>query len=337
MKNSPIYLVWVCVMILSIAPTFGQQKHYLVVDKSGGGDFTDIQSAIYSVRDFYESPVQIFIKNGTYHEKVLIPTWKPFIHLVGESKDSTIIDFDDYSGLARSDSFRKIDKISTYNSYTMLVQSNEVKIENLTISNSAGPVGQAVALHLEGNHIQVINCVISGWQDTFFLGKEGTLNYIKDCTISGSTDFIFGAATAFFENCDIVSVRDSYITAASTTSRTPIGFVFYQCQLRPKDDSVKKVFLGRPWRPYAKTYFIDCEFGAHIVAEGWHAWNTDVMFPDKTKTVDYREYVNHGPGATHLQERPDWVTTYKKYKNQFSQKKVLGDWWTSIQKSNAGM
>lgn len=308
---------------------FGQQPLHIVVDQAGNGDYTTIQEAVYAVRDHFEQPVEIFVRNGIYKEKVVLPAWKRYIHLIGENRDSTIIVFDDFSGKERADSFRKIDKITTYNSYTVLVQSNDVVLKNLTIENSAGPVGQAVALHLEGDRIQVISCNILGYQDTFYLAKEGTRNYVKDCFINGSTDFIFGAATAVFDHCIIESLRNSYITAASTTRETPYGFIFNNCKLVPKDDKVNKVYLGRPWRPYAKTYFINTDLGSHITGEGWHPWPGDKMFPDKTKTADYREYGSFGTGASKIKERVKWAKTFlhaKKADKTFSLTRVFNGW-----------
>lgn len=301
-----------------------QQPLEIIVDPNGSADYRSIQQAVYSVRDHFEQPVKILVKNGVYREKIVIPAWKRHIHLIGESVESTIIVFDDYSGRERADAFRVLDKINTYNSYTLLVQANDVVLENLTVENDAGPVGQAVALHLEGDRIQVRNCRILGWQDTFYLSKDGTRNYVEGCYISGSTDFIFGASTALFKNCVIESRRNSYITAASTTRESDYGFVFDACRLVAADSTVDKVYLGRPWRPYAKTVFVQCELGAHIVPDGWHPWDGDKMFPDKTKTTDYREYGNFGPGAKG--KRVPWAKVSPKKTNKFTAEKIFRGW-----------
>lgn len=327
LKRSKIYRLALLFSILPNTPLFAQQQALeIVVDHRGTADYTTIQEAVYSVRDHFEQPVRIFLKNGTYREKVLIPTWKRHIHLIGENRDSTIIVFDDYSGKMRRDEFRGLEKINTYNSYTLLVQADDVLLENLTIENDAGPVGQAVALHLAGDRIQVRHCRLLGWQDTFYLSKDGARNYMEDCFISGSTDFIFGAATALFKNCIIESRKNSYITAASTTRESRYGFVFDSCELIAKDSTVNKVYLGRPWRPYAKTYFINCELGSHIAMAGWDPWVGDNMFPDKTKTADYREYGNHGPGAATQQKRVAWAKVYPKATKKITPQKMFRDW-----------
>ncbi|MFC4211954.1 pectinesterase family protein [Pedobacter lithocola] len=277
-----------------------QSKVYpteITVDKNGKGNFTIIQEAVNSIRDLGEVQVKIFIKNGTYQEKIFIPSWKTKIALIGESKEHTIITFDDFSGRMnpKKDALG-LDKINTYTSFTVLVQADDVSLENITIANSAGRVGQAVALHVEGDRFVAKNCNILGNQDTLFPATENSRQFYTNCYIEGTTDFIFGKATAVFENCTIKSLTNSYITAAATSQRQKFGFVFLNCKLIAAD-GVDKVYLGRPWRPYAKTVFLNADLGAHIIAEGWNAWKGDVMFPDKEQTAFYAEYKNIGAGA----------------------------------------
>ena len=270
----------------------------ITVDKNGNGDYKTIQEAINSIRDLGEKEIKIFVKKGTYKEKVIIPSWKIKIHLIGESKESTIITFDDYSGKLISsgkDAFG-LDKFSTYTSYTFLVQANDIFLENFTIANVSGRVGQAVALHVEGDRFVANNCIFLGNQDTLFAAGENSRQFYANCFIEGTTDFIFGKATALFENCTIKSLANSYITAAATSSNQKFGLVFISCRLIAAE-GIDKVFLGRPWRPFAKTVFIASNLGNHIVAEGWSPWKGDAMFPDKEKTAFYAEYKNTGQGA----------------------------------------
>jgi pectinesterase len=264
------------------------------VAKDGTGQFKTIQEAVNAVRDLSQQKVRILIKKGVYHEKVLVPSWKTMISLTGEDKDSTIISFSDYSGkpyTAGKDAYGK-DSFSTYTSYTLLVQGNDFSAQNLTIENTAGRVGQAVALHVEGDRATIINCRLLGNQDTLYAATENSRQYYKDCYIEGTTDFIFGEATVVFQNCTIKSLVNSYITAAATTPRQPFGFVFFDCRLTA-DSAAKKVYLGRPWRPYAKTVFIDTDMGPHILKEGWDNWRNS----ENEKTVLYAEYNSRGVGA----------------------------------------
>jgi pectinesterase len=252
------------------------------VAKDGSGDFKTIQEAVNAVRDLSEVQVPIYIKNGVYKEKLVIPAQKSKISLIGENKDQTIITFDDYSGK---------NGINTYTSHTVLVQGNDFKAENITFENSSGPVGQAVALHVEADRVIVKNCKILGNQDTLFPSADTSRQYYIDCYIEGTTDFIFGAATVVFERCHIHSKKNSYITAASTTQAQPYGFVFLDCKLTA-DPAFQKVYLGRPWRPYAKTVFIRTEMGSHILPEGWHVWNEN----KNHETTFYAEFGSYGAG-----------------------------------------
>jgi pectinesterase len=169
--------------------------------------------------------------------------------------------------------------------------------------------------------------MISGNQDTLYLAKGGTRCYFENCIIQGTTDFIFGAATVFFKDCTIESLSNSYITAASTTQEERYGFVFVDCRLVASGPEVNKVYLGRPWRPYATTVFIRTELGAHIVPEGWHPWPGDKNFPNKERTAYYAEYRSYGEGAADLSKRVVWSRQLrKKDLKKYQQEKVLRGW-----------
>lgn len=306
---------------------FAQQGVFakeITVAQDGSGNFKTIQEAINSVRDLGQERVKILIKKGAYYEKLLVPSWKTNISLIGEDKDQTIISNADFSGkpypLGKDGTGR--DKFGTFNSYTLLVQGNDVVLENLTIVNAAGPVGQAVALHVEGDRFIARNCKMLGHQDTLYATKSQSRQFYQDCYIEGTTDFIFGQATAVFQNCTINSLSNSYITAAATTAGQKFGFVFLGCKLTAVEKAAK-VYLGRPWRPYAKTVFINCELGSQIVPEGWNPWKGDAMFPDKEKTAYYAEYDSKGPGAD-VKRRVPWSHQLNtKEAKQYTIKNVL--------------
>ena len=302
-----------------------QQPLKFTVAQDGSGDFKTIQEAVNMVRDHSQQTVTIFIKNGTYHEKLVIPSWKKNISLIGESKEKTIITNDDYSGKDfPNKDFTGNAKYSTYTSYTVLMQGNDCSVENLTIKNTAGKVGQAVALMIEADRCVVKNCAILGNQDTLYLAKDGR-NYFEGCYIEGTTDFIFGEATVVFKNCTIKSLQNSYITAASTTKEQAFGFVFLSCKLIAAD-GIDKVYLGRPWRPYAKTVFIQTEMNAQIKPQGWDPWKGDAMFPDKEKTVFYAEYKNLGAGAE-ISNRVKWAHQLKSAEaKKYTIKNIFRDW-----------
>ena len=292
------------------------------VSQDGSGDFKTIQEAVNAVRDLSQQQVTIHIRNGVYREKLVVPSWKTKVYLLGESKEGTIITNSDFSGkpYAGTD-FTGRDKYSTYTSYTVLVQGNDFRAENLTIENAAGPVGQAVALHVEGDRTIVKNCRLLGHQDTLYTATENSRQLYLNCYIEGTTDFIFGEATAVFLNCVIKNLKDSFITAASTTPRQKYGYVFINCKLIA-DPAAEKVYLGRPWRPYAKTVFINTDMGSHIRPEGWDNWRN----PENEKTVVYAEHNSKGAGAN-TKSRVKWSGQLSKEEaKQYTLENIFGDW-----------
>ncbi|QJW91608.1 pectin esterase [Spirosoma taeanense] len=273
------------------------------VAQDGSGNYRTIQEAVNSFRDHMQVRVTLYVKNGVYTEKLVIPSWKPNIHIIGESKEGVIITGNDYSGKAYPGGRDGTgsDKYSTYTSYTVRVDAPDVILENLTIQNTAGRVGQAVALHVEGDRFVCKNCRLLGNQDTLYAAAEGSRQYYENCLIEGTTDFIFGKSISVFQSCTIKSLSDSFITAAATPDYQPYGFVFFDCKLIA-DPAAKKVYLGRPWRPYAKTIFIRTHMGDHILPVGWDNWGNAA----NEKTVLYAEAGSTGAGGN-PSKRAGWA------------------------------
>ena len=280
-------------LLLSVVSAAWAQERQdtIVVSRDGTGNFRTLQEAIESARAFMDYTVTIYVKNGVYKEKVIVPSWVENIDIIGEDRDKTIITYDDHAN---------INKMGTFRTYTVKVEGSDITFKNLTIENNAAQLGQAVALHTEGDRLKFINCRILGNQDTIYTGAKFTRLYFKDCYIDGTTDFIFGPSTALFEDCIIHSKRNSYVTAASTPKEAKYGYVFKHCKLTA-EPGVDKVYLGRPWRPYAYTLFIECELGKHIVLAGWHNWGKQ----SNEETAHYMEYKNTGEGAN-ASERVAW-------------------------------
>lgn len=304
----------------------------IIVSKDSSGDFKTIKEAIDSISQDNRTEVKIFIKNGIYKEKLNIEA--DYITLIGEDAIKTVITFNDYA----KKKFSNGELYRTFNSYTVFVQGNNFTASNLTIENSSGPgeeVGQAVALYVEGDNAKFKNCRLIGYQDTLFTGPlpespiEGNdfggpmegkprivgKQYYEECYIEGDVDFIFGSAVAVFNKCEIFSKDrnkeiNGYITAASTPQNNEFGYIFIDCRLigNAAKDSV---YLGRPWRDYAKTVFINCYLGSHIKREGWHSWNKELA----TKEAYYGEYKSYGPGAND-NNRENWshILTEKEVK-----------------------
>ena len=280
-------------LLLSVVSAAWAQERQdtIVVSRDGTGNFRTLQEAIESARAFMDYTVTIYVKNGVYKEKVIVPSWVENIDIIGEDRDKTIITYDDHAN---------INKMGTFRTYTVKVEGSDITFKNLTIENNAAQLGQAVTLHTEGDRLKFINCRILGNQDTIYTGAKFTRLYFKDCYIDGTTDFIFGPSTALFEDCIIHSKRNSYVTAASTPKEAKYGYVFKHCKLTA-EPGVDKVYLGRPWRPYAYTLFIECELGKHIVLAGWHNWGKQ----SNEETARYMEYKNTGEGAN-ASERVAW-------------------------------
>ena len=280
-------------LLLSVVSAAWAQERQdtIVVSRDGTGNFRTLQEAIESARAFMDYTVTIYVKNGVYKEKVIVPSWVENIDIIGEDRDKTIITYDDHAN---------INKMGTFRTYTVKVEGSDITFKNLTIENNAAQLGQAVALHTEGDRLKFINCRILGNQDSIYTGAKFTRLYFKDCYIDGTTDFIFGPSTALFEDCIIHSKRNSYVTAASTPKEAKYGYVFKHCKLTA-EPGVDKVYLGRPWRPYAYTLFIECELGKHIVLAGWHNWGKQ----SNEETARYMEYKNTGEGAN-ASERVAW-------------------------------
>lgn len=265
----------------------------IVVAQDGTGEFTTVNKAIEVCRAFMEYHKVIYIKNGTYREKVIIPSWLTNIELLGEDRDKTIITYDDHAN--REDNNPVFDpghKMGTFRSYTLKVEGTNITLRNLTVENSCPRLGQSVALHTEGTRLLFVNCRFLGNQDTVYTGQPYTYMYFKNCYIDGTTDFIFGPSTAWFEGCTIMGKVNSYYTAASTPKDVKYGYVFNNCKFTVGPEC-NKIYLGRPWRPYAYTLVMNSELPEQLAAEGWYNWGN----PQNEKTARYMEYNNHGKGA----------------------------------------
>ncbi len=256
----------------------------IVVARDGSSSFSTVQAAIDSVPAGNSSPVTIHIRPGVYKEKITVPKEKPFVTLIGDDAERTVLTYDD--------SHAKTGGTSSSSSF--YVWAHDFTARNLTFENSyghSGPDAQAVALYVNADRARFQHCRMIGWQDTLY--ANGGRQYYKDCYIEGHVDFIFGNATAVFEDCAIHSKGPGYVTAQSRLENTPsTGYVFRHCRLTGSDAGAG-VFLGRPWRPYARVVFVECDLGAHIRAEGWDNWRNAA----NEKTAWFAEYRSSGPGA----------------------------------------
>ena len=268
----------------------------IFVSRDGTGEFRTVGEAIEVCRAFMEYHKVIYVKNGTYKEKLVIPSWLTNIEICGESAEKTIITYDDHANI-QTMLPAGMGAMGTFRTYTLKIEGSDITLKNITIENNAAKLGQAVALHTEGDRLTFIGCRFLGNQDTVYTGVGGTRLYFLNCYVEGTTDFIFSPSIAWFENCDIKSKADSYVTAASTPKDQKYGYVFNKCRLYA-DQGVKRCYLGRPWRQYAYTLFMNCEIDGHILPVGWDDWKKDHA------TIRYYEYNNTGAGVG---KRVDWA------------------------------
>jgi len=269
-------------LIQACQPTlFGDLKDRIdiIVASDGTGDFTSVQDAINAAPDNGTKSTVIFIKNGLYHEKIIVPNEKPHLTFIGEDVDSTILSYDDRSVYTV--------ELNTFTSHSVRVDASDTKFYNLTIQNPARG-SQAVALHGNGDRQMFVHCRILGWQDTYYSDMRSR-NYFKDCYIEGATDFIFGFGIVVFDSCQI-NCLGHYVTAAATPEQYNFGMVFTDCYFTA-DPDLKQFSLGRPWFDYARTVLLHCYESEKLSPEGWGQWG------GREKTCFYREYDCYGPGS----------------------------------------
>lgn len=292
----------------------------MIVAKDGSGDFTSISGAVSAA----VPGDKIFVKPGIYNESVEILV--PDIVIEGDSPENTILVSAYYARMKDESG----EKLGTFRTYTMLANTDRFTCRNMTIANNSGfgsEVGQAVAVYAEGDGILFENCRILGHQDTLFTGplpfKEiekggfrGPTEFspripgrqlYRRCYIEGEVDFIFGSARVAFDECELFSLNcgkdvNGYVTAASTYNGEKCGYIFKNCRFT-SDCPPGTVFIGRPWRNYAKTILLNCELGAHINPAAFHDWGKT----EAHETVFYGMYGCYGEGF-HPNELAPFVT-----------------------------
>ena len=312
MKNIVAFIL-VFMVFRSVA-----QPLKITVAQDGTGNYKTVQSAFDAIPIHNKKPVAIFIKNGIYKEKLFLDSSKRFVTIIGEDKFSTILTYDDHTGKVSP----KGDTINTRSSWSFLIKPDNFTATNICFQNDAGfTAGQAVAVESDGDKAIFDNCRFIGCQDVLLTNGDKSRQYYKNCYIEGTTDFIFGSATVWFEQCHIHSKKNSHVTAASTPKEKNFGYIFNECILTG-DTSVHNASLGRPWKPFAAVVYMHCFIGQHIRADGWSNWNNTESY----KTARYAEYKNYGPSAD-AAKRVSWSRqlTDEEVKN-YTLKNVFADW-----------
>ncbi len=268
----------------------------VIVAQDGSGDYKTVQAAFNAVPYNYTGKWTIFVKNGSYHEKDTLQAGQSNVILVGQSADSTIIWNDDYGDKYGSGN------PGTSGSFTVEINANDFIAKNITFQNTYSPQPgvngtQAVALEVNGDRQEYINCRLIGYQDTYYTrGGSGVGRiWMKNDSIEGSVDFIFGRNIVVFDSCVIHETRNSgTLTAANTDPTSSFGYVFRNCKIIADSigydgNPVTTFYLGRPWQSSPRTVFIKCYEPANLDSTGWLAWNVTPAL--------YAENQCYGPGA----------------------------------------
>ncbi len=296
------------------------QTIYVSKNNSGAGVFPCVSDALASLNESPEVPVTVEIAPGIYREKLNILRGNLTITGTGPSPEDVVLTYDDFAFDEMPDKTKR----GTFRSYSVFLDANNVTMKNLTIENASGDEnthGQAIALYAEGDCLYFENVRLLGRQDTLFTGplppKELQPNgfigpkqfapringrqHYNNCYICGNVDFIFGSATAYFENCTIESLShktkqngiQGYVSAPSTPKGQKYGYVFCGCRFVSKECAASTCYLARPWRDYAKAVFIRCEIGPHIHPDGFHDWNK----PAARERAFFAAYENYRPSS----------------------------------------
>jgi pectinesterase len=301
----------------AIVPSCAEPRYDFVVAKDGTGDFTTVQEAIDAVPHLRKNRTYIFIRAGVYREKLILPSTKTNVSFIGENVERTVITWDDYA--SKHNIFGE--EMGTSGSSGFFVYGDGFYARNITFSNTAGRVGQAVAVRIDGDRVMFENCRFLGNQDTLYPHGESSRQYYRKCHIEGTVDFIFGWSTAVFDECEIFCKDRGYITAASTPESSPFGFVFIHCTITG-DAPEHSFYLGRPWRPYSNVVFIECGMGELIKPAGWNNWDK----PEAEKTAFYAEYRCYGKGADPAQ-RVRWSHQLTEMQAaKYTAVGILGEW-----------
>lgn len=307
----------------------------IVVAKDGSGNYFNVQDAVNAIPDYNKEEITILIQPGVYKEKLVVAESKEHIHMIAKTEDECIITYDDYA--SKPNSFGK--NKGTSGSSSVYIYAPDFEADGITFENSASKelfaqtgngMGQAVAILVKGDRAIFRHCKFLGHQDTLYaFGQKyasQSRQYYEDCYIEGTVDYIFGWATAVFNNCEMHNLGNGYVTAASTPEGQKYGYVFVNCKIT--GDGVATHFLGRPWRPYANVVYINCSMDKSIKPEGWNNWGKT----DNEKTAYYAEYKSYGDGAN-KSKRAKWSHQLdSKQVEEFNINKVLSgdDEWNPI-------
>lgn len=290
----------------------------ITVAAHGKADYHTIQGAINAAPTHSRRRIIIKIAPGTYKELVTVPSDDSNIVLEGTRAKKTIITYN----LGARDKGKNGKEIGTFHTPTVTILGRNITAKNLTFVNSYGKGSQAVAVRTGDGPVIFRHCRFLAWQDTLYVHNPHAKIYFNKCLIQGAVDFIFGEARAVFNHCVIRSVGAACITAPNTPKHQPFGLVFLHCKITASPNVRQgSVYLGRPWRAYGSTTYIDCHIGSDIAPVGWLNWQGTKFY----KTARFAEYHSTGPGAN-AKARAKWSHQLTKAQAaKYTVKGILGN------------
>ncbi|VVA96750.1 unnamed protein product [Arabis nemorensis] len=305
----------------------GPVKANAVVAQDGSGQFKTITDALNAVPKGNAVPFVIYIKEGIYKEKVMVTKKMPHVTFIGDGPTKTVITGSLNFGIG---------KVKTYLTATVTIEGDHFTAKNIGIENTAGPKGgQAVALRVSADYAVFYSCQIDGYQDTLYVHSHR--QFYRDCTVSGTVDFIFGDAKCILQNSRIVVRKPKrgqscMVTAQGRSDvRESTGIVLHNCHIMGDPayipvKTVRKAFLGRPWKAFSRTIIMKTTIDDVIDPAGWLLWQGEFAL----KTLFYAEHLNIGPGSTQAQ-RVKWPGIKRLSPNEAlmftGDRFLLGDTW----------
>ncbi|CAN6200261.1 unnamed protein product [Urochloa humidicola] len=269
------------------------QQVNLVVAKDGSGNFTTVGEAVAAAPNNSEARFVIYIKAGGYFENVEVGPEKTNLMFVGDGMWKTVIK------ASRS----VVDNSTTFRSATLAVVGTGFLARDLTVENAAGPSKhQAVALRVNADLSAFYRCSFAGYQDTLYV--HSLRQFYRDCDVYGTVDFVFGDAAAVLQGCNLYARRPDpnqknvFTAQGREDPNQNTGIVVQGGKVAAAADLVPVLanfssYLGRPWKLYSRTVFVQTKMEGLIHPRGWLEWNGSFALD----TLYYAEYMNRGPGA----------------------------------------
>ncbi|MED6172923.1 hypothetical protein PIB30_054400 [Stylosanthes scabra] len=274
----------------------------VTVAKDGSGQFKTISEALAAIPERYDGRYVVYVKEGIYEETVTVTKRMENMTMYGDGSQKSII----------TGSKNFVDGVRTFQTATFVVLGNGFLGKAMGFRNTAGAEKhQAVAARVQADRAIFVNCRFEGFQDTLY--AQTHRQFYRSCVISGTVDFIFGDATAIFQNC-IMAIRkpmdnqQNIVTANGRfDQKETTGFVLQKCEIKaddrlpPEKDKIKS-YLGRPWKEYSRTIVMESDIGDLISPDGWMPWDGDFAL----NTLYYGEFNNTGPGGS-TNARVNWL------------------------------